>query len=158
MTAGGVLSVAGVTVVARGECSVQNSGQDTDYGTIALECAAFLEGSLVEYWDDRGMEVPVWAWMNLLAHGTAREIGECFIRPDKPRGSNRSWRVARSYLAYEVLDVTDLEFTLAQLQSSVLIPLELEMATRAEVCAWTPRQWVDMVEESLRNNLWALGQ
>ena len=79
-------------------------------------------------------------------------------RPYRPRRASRSWRVARSYLAYKVLDLTDLEFTLADLQSSVLIPLELEMAARADVAGWTPRQWVDFVEDALRNNLWALDQ
>jgi hypothetical protein len=78
--------------------------------------------------------------------------------PTRPRRASRSWRVARSYLAYKVLDLTDLEFTLAHLQSSVLIPLELEMAARADVAGWTPRQWVDFVEDALRNNLWALDQ
>ena len=38
----------------------------------------------------------------------------------------------------------------------MLIPLELEMAARADVADWTPRQWVDLVEDTLRNNLWAL--
>ena len=104
------------------------------------------------------MEVPVWAWMNLLAHGTARQIGECVFRPDRPRRAGRSWRVARSYLAFEVLDLTEVEFTLAELQSSVLIPLELEMAARPDVAGWTPRQWVDLVEEALRTELWALDQ
>jgi hypothetical protein len=137
---------------------VRNSEQDTAYGTIALESEAFLEGSLVEYWDDKGVEIPVWAWMNLLAHGTAREIGQCVIHPDLPRHASRSWRVARSYLAYEVLDVTDLEFTLAQLQSSVLIPFELEMASRPDVVGWTPRQWVDLVEDALRAALSVLDQ
>jgi hypothetical protein len=135
---------------------VQNSEQHTACGTIALECEAFLDGTLAEYWDDKGMDVPVWAWMNMLAHGSARRIGECVLRPSRPRPASRSWRVARSYLAYEVLDLTDLEFTLAELQSTVLVPLELEMAARADVAAWTPRQWVDLVEDALRNNLCAL--
>ena len=137
---------------------MHDSEQDTGSGTIAVESEAFLSGSLVEYWDDNGIAVPVWAWMNLLAHGTARQIGECVLRPDAPRRVGRSWRGARSYLAFEVLDLTDVDFTLAELQSSVLIPLELEMAARPDVAGWTPRQWVDLVEDALRNNLWALDQ
>ena len=115
---------------------MQNGEQDTAYGTIALESEAFLLGNLVEYRDDKGIKVPVWAWMNRLAHGSALQIGECVIRSDKPRRIGRSWRVARSYLAFEVLDLTDLQFTLAELQSSVLIPLELEMAARPDVAGW----------------------
>jgi hypothetical protein len=131
---------------------------DTACGTIALECEAFLDGTLAEYWDDRGMDVPVWTWMNLLAHGAARQIGECVLRPIRPRRASRSWYVARSYLAFEVLDLTDLEFTLAEMQASVLVPLELEMASRPDVEGWTPRQWVNLVEDALRNNLSALDQ
>jgi hypothetical protein len=93
-----------------------------------------------------------------LAHGDPRQIGECVLRPYRPRWATHSCRVARSSLAYEVLDLTDLEFTQADLQSSVLIPLELEMAARADVAGWTPRQWGDVVEDALRNNLWALDQ
>ena len=78
--------------------------------------------------------------------------------PTSPGEPRRSWRVARSYLAFEVLDLTDLECTLAELQSSVLIPLELDMAARPDVAGWTPRQWVDLVEDALRDNLWALDQ
>jgi hypothetical protein len=148
-----IAPVAGASLGGKGERNVQNSEQETAYGTIALECEAFLGGTLAEYWDDKGMEVPVWTYMNLLAHGDARRIGECVLRPDWPRRASRSWRVARSYLAFEVLDLTDLEFTLADLQATVLIPLELEMAARADVAGWTPRQWVDMVEEALRNSL-----
>jgi hypothetical protein len=148
--------VAGAALGGKGERDVQNSEQYTACGTIVLECEAFLGGTLAEYWDDKGAEVPVWAWMNLLAHGTARQIGHCVLRPFRSRQGSRSWHVARSYLAYEVLDLTDLEFTLAELQSTVLIPLELEMAERDEVSDWTPRQWVDVVEDALRANLWAL--
>ena len=131
-----------------------HGGDDyTRCGTIVLECEAFLDGTLADYWDDKGVSVPPWAWLNLLAHGSVRQIGECCLLPSWPQGASRSWRVARSSLAFEVLDLTDLEFTLADLQASVLIPLELEMAARADVADWTPRQWVDLFEDALRNNL-----
>jgi hypothetical protein len=71
------------------------------------------------------------------------------VRLSWPEGASRSWRVARSCLAYNVLDLTDLEFTVADLQSSVLIPLELELAARDDVADWTPRQWVNAVEDTL---------
>ena len=135
---------------------MQNSEQDTAYGTIALESEAFLLGSLVEFWDEKGIDVPVWAYMNLLAHGTVRQIGECIFGDNNPGRTGLGWRVARSYLAFDVLDLTDLEFTLAELQSSVLIPLELEMAARPDVADWTPRQWVNLVEDTLRHAFWAL--
>jgi hypothetical protein len=150
-------SGGGSALGGKGE-HVHNSEQQTACGTIALECEAFLGGTLAEYWDDKGIDVPVWAWMNLLAHGSARQIGECVLRPSRPRPASRSWRVARSYLGYEVLDLTDLEFTLAELQATLLIPLELEMAARSDVAAWTPRQWVDVVEDALRNNLCSLDE
>ena len=137
---------------------MHNDQQDAAYGAIALESEAFLLGSLVEYWDEMSMEVPVWAWMNSLAHGTAGQIGGCVIHSDTSRSVARSWRVARSHLALEVLDLTDVEFTLAELQSSVLIPLELEMAARPDVAGWTPRQWVDLVEGALRETLRAPDQ
>ena len=96
--------------------------------------------------------------MNLLAHGSVRRVGECVLRPYGRQRGSRGWRAARTYLAYEVLDLTDLEFTLADLQATLLIPLELEMAGRDDDADWTPRQWVDLVEDALRAHLWALDQ
>lgn len=128
----------------------------TTCGTIAVECEKFLGGTLAEYWDDMGMDVPVWAWMNLLSHGDARQIGQCIFRPNPPGPSSRDWRIARAYLAYEVLDLTDLEFTLAELQWRVLIPLELEMSAQPEADDWTPRQWVDQVEHAMGHQIAAL--
>jgi len=118
---------------------------------LALECEAFLNGTLAEYWDERGVDVPVWAWTNLLAHGSEGQIGESVLRPNRPRRAARSWRIARSYLAYRVLDHADAECTLADMQASVLVPLELEMAARPETGHWTPRQWVDTVDNAIRN-------
>ena len=74
---------------------------------LAMECGAFLDGTLAEYWDERGVVVPVWAWTNLLAHGTEELMGE-MRRPSlsQPVGRVCSWRIARSHLAYEILELT----------------------------------------------------
>lgn len=124
--------------------------QQAGCSTIAAECEAFLYGTLAEYWDDKGICVPVWAWLNLLAHGTETQVAETALRSGRHRRTARSWRIARSYLAYEVLDLLDAEFTLADMQASVLIPLELEMAARPEVTRWSPRQWVQRVDTAIR--------
>ncbi len=104
------------------------------------------------------MVVPVWAWTNLLAHGSEELIGESVARPYRPRRAGRSWRIARSHLAHQMLDVTDARCTLSDLQTTVLIPLELEMAARPEVSRWRPRQWVDTVDMAIRNQHSAAGQ
>lgn len=130
---------------------MQKPDQRTGGATVALECEAFLNGTLAEYWDEKGAVVPVWAWMNLLAHGSVEQITETVARPSRPRRAVRNWRIARSYLATEVLDLADAEFTLRDMQSAILVPLELEMAARPEVGRWTPRQWLDVVDYAIRN-------
>jgi hypothetical protein len=125
---------------------------------LATECGAFLDGTLAEYWDQRGVVVPVWSWMNLLAHGSEELICESVARPSRPRRPGRSWWVARSYLAYEVLDRVDAPGALSDLQRDVLIPLELEMAARPETVGWTPRHWVDTVDRALRDQRSTLEQ
>jgi hypothetical protein len=119
---------------------------------LATECAAFLNGTLAEYWDEKGLVVPVWAWMNLLAHGSEGLIGDSVWLPYRLRRAARSWRIARTYLAYQVLDVTDADFTLEDLQASILIPLELELAARDDVSRWTPRQWADTVDRVIHQH------
>ena len=118
---------------------------------VAQECEAFLNGTLAEYWEDKGVVVPVWAWINLLAHGSRAQIAHSVSRPGRVRRPGRSWAIARTYMAYEVLDLVDDEFTLADMQATVLVPLELEMAARSEVGRWSPRQWVDTVDFAIRN-------
>ncbi len=125
---------------------------------LAMECGAFLDGTLAEYWDERGVDVPVWAWTNLLAHGSEQLIGECVSDAPRPRGSDRSWRIARSYLAYQMLQLVDARCTLPDLQWSVLIPLELEMAARPEFSRLTPARWMELVDTAIRNQHSALEQ
>ncbi|HWF15779.1 MAG TPA: hypothetical protein VG244_06320 [Acidimicrobiales bacterium] len=124
---------------------------------LAMESEAYLNGTLAEFWEEQGTDVPVWTWTNLLAHGTGGQIDDCVHRPAKPRRTGRSWRIARCYLAYEVLDLTSEDMTLEELQSTVLIPLELELAAHPEVGHWTPRRWVDAVDAAIRNQHSTLG-
>jgi hypothetical protein len=59
--------------------------------------------------------------------------------------------VARSYLALEILGLLDESLSLEDLQCEVLVPLELELSSCAEVTRWTPTQWLEAVDSVLRN-------
>jgi hypothetical protein len=118
---------------------------------LANECSAFLNGTLAEYWDDKGRTVPVWAWTNLLAHGDEDRIADIVMRPRCDRRMAREWSVARSYLALEILGLLDESLSLEDLQCEVLVPLELELSSRPEVSRWTPTQWLETVDAALRN-------
>jgi hypothetical protein len=122
-----------------------------DDSVLVQECEAFLEGTLAEHLDERGIVVPVWAWTNLLAHGGPEQITDCVCSPDHLRRSDRDWSVARALVAFEIFDLMEAGYLLEDLQQDVLIPLELEMASRPEVSRWAPRQWLDSVETAIRS-------
>jgi hypothetical protein len=131
--------------------------RDLPGDVLALECEAYLNGTLAEFWEEQGTWVPVWTWTNLLAHGSESQILDSLQRPPRPRRTGRSWRVARTYLANQVMELASEECPLEELQSTILCPLELELAARPEVERWTPRRWVDMVAEVIRNQQSTMG-
>lgn len=131
--------------------------RDLPGGVLGVECEAYLNGTLAEFWEEQGTAVPVWTWTNLLAHGSESQLHESLYHSARPRRTGRSWRIARSYLAFQVLDLASEDFTLEQFQSAALLPLELELAARPEVDRWTPRRWVDTVEELIRSQHSTLG-
>jgi len=118
---------------------------------VAAGCEAFLTGTLAEYWERQGSTVPVWAWTNLLAHGSADLIVESITCPARSSRVVRSWRTARSSMGNLLLEIADGPRRLRTLQSEILIPLELEMATLPAVREWTPRQWAAAVDWAIRN-------
>ena len=63
--------------------------------------------------------------------------------------SGQEWCEARSYLAAEVLDLVREFGPLDEIQRTVLVPLELELASCTDVAWWGPRQWVTGVEGAL---------
>lgn len=103
------------------------------------ECEAFLAGTYVELCEARGEAVPVWAWMNLLAHGTEDQLRGGIVQHASGAGP---WRHARGFLAGELLDRVDTaQLSLPEFQATVLVPLELEMACSGAM-RWQPRQLV----------------
>jgi hypothetical protein len=114
---------------------------------LARETEWFLVGRPAEHIYLDGGAVPLWAWMNLLAHGTVEDLrSRPGTFPDAPR-SLQPWVAARRYLADEVLDVVDHGSALLTVQREALIPLELDlMHAPADLC---PADWVGMVTSAL---------
>jgi hypothetical protein len=84
------------------------------------------------------LEVPVWAWVNLLAHGSEDELRA--VRDAPPRLWSDEWQQARRLLAAEVLLLAEELGTLREVQDKVLIPMELSLAASRDAATWRPRQ------------------
>jgi len=123
----------------------QTSGEE-----LIGECEAFLSGRFAERLGAHKGSVPVWAWTNLLAHGSERtlHVTSAMNRSLRSRQKNE-WLRARAYLAHELLALARADDSLTDIQASVLVPLELELASRAEVAQWDHHRWVRVVEDAL---------
>ena len=111
---------------------------DDAYGEeLAAECEAFLDGDYVERCETRGVSVPPWAWMNVLAHGTEAEIRAAAAnRPEHDEG-----RQALAFVAGELVDlIDDGSMDLEVFQRDVLIPLELDVMGCPATTSWRPGQ------------------
>lgn len=115
---------------------------------LIADSEAFLTGRLAEALAERGEPVPVWAWVNVLAHGDVQGLRRAAATIDGRHGS-RPWRHARSRLARRVLALACDEEELRTLQAEVLAPLELDLAAVPEVERLTPVSLLFIVEDAL---------
>jgi hypothetical protein len=115
------------------------SGQE-----LAASCEAFLAGRYVEDLDRRGRRVPVWAWTNLLAHGSRGALRRA-LRSARRESAGSVWGTARAEACRELLRVTEDGPSLRRLQHDVLVPLELSLAAEANITWWTPENWTAAV-------------
>jgi hypothetical protein len=113
------------------------------------ECEAFLRGRYVEHLESRALAVPVWAWTNLLAHGTSDDLRQAAAGSQVGPVSTRDWRAARAYVAAELLEATVRGQPLGATQRELLVPLELRLAARSDVERWAPQRWVMTVRSSI---------
>jgi hypothetical protein len=100
---------------------------------LVRECGAFLVGSLALESSKTGQSPRHWEWLNLLAHGSEEQV-TALANDDlatEPRTvQDTKWFAALSFLAAQMLDVIAAGgATLAEVQRSVLVPLELELAS-----------------------------
>lgn len=113
---------------------------------LAEECTAFLIGRYADLLSTDGMPVPVWAWLNLLAHGTQDELR----RAACDLATCDGWAQARAFMAGEVCDAIDSgPAILDQLQRHVLVPLELEVAACPSASRWSSPQLVGRLVSEL---------
>jgi hypothetical protein len=111
--------------------------RSTSAAGLVEECEAFIDGQVAELAGAWGVPVPVWAWMNLLAHGTEDELRE---EATAHPGSDR-WRQARAFVAGELVDLIDAgRVSLAEFQRDVLMPLELDVMSCRAADQWSPGQ------------------
>jgi hypothetical protein len=101
------------------------------------ECESFLAGAYVERCEGRGEPVPVWAWMNVLAHGTDAEL--------RAAASNRSGsdegHQALAFVAGELVDlIDDGALDLETFQREQLVPLELDVIACPATSGWSAPQ------------------
>jgi hypothetical protein len=122
-----------------------------DAADLVADAEAFLNGHLVERGDFLGRYIPAWEWTNLLAHGTTQELeAESHGVWSRWDGTVAvQWRRARTFLAGEVLEYAQEHGSLAEVQTSVLVPLELDLASDPRVRLWLPTRWAQAVESAL---------
>lgn len=96
---------------------------------LVRECEAFMSGRLAEEMELARQPVPSWAWINMLAHGSPRQLRlmaggalvDQFVEAE-------AWERGLSFLAREVLAVVEqYRCGIEDVQHQVLVPLELEM-------------------------------
>jgi hypothetical protein len=89
------------------------------------ECEAFLVGTYPAWLAHHGLDIPAWAWLNPLAHGSSDELTALAAQqhPD-PGGAGASWPDVVAALAAELLD----DDNPARRQRGSLVPLELQLA------------------------------
>ena len=116
---------------------------------LVADAEAFVLGSLVSSYEQRGDWVPPWAWLNLLAHANEQELASSTTLAPGPATHYAEWLAARSYLATEVLQVAATWGSLRHLQENALRPLELELAASPKVALWNPARLVQRTESVL---------
>ena len=119
---------------------------------LVSDCEAFLLGTYVEHLEMRTRPVPVWAWTNLLAHGSREDLSAAAADRHGGWSSSHRWRLARALVASEVLQAVRRGATLADLQREVLVPIELAIADHRGARAWTQQRWLDTVRSALRGS------
>jgi hypothetical protein len=107
------------------------------------ECEAFLRGKYLPWLLAEGLPVPGWAWLNRAAHASYEEIGRHVHELGVPE---QPCCYPHAALLIEGILVIDVQPShLAEVQRTVVVPLELEMIAQT----LSPRAAMDRVARAL---------
>jgi len=111
---------------------------------------AFLGGDLVEHLVSERQPVPAWAVLNKLAHATVQELADLAGPDGDPASDERApcWKRSQRSLAAELLEGATTD-GLAEIQRTVLVPLELWMIDRSRSETITSRRVIQTATEVL---------
>jgi hypothetical protein len=103
---------------------------------MVLACDAYLDGRYIEYLAASQRPIPPWAWLNVIAHSSRERLEALASCPADAveaavRAHVEEWQLTLTVLARTALDKAVDEQRLRTLQSSVMVPLELELIGRA---------------------------
>ena len=125
----------------RSDLDASEARESDERTPFADECASFLAGQWCDEFDD-GRPVPVWAWVNQVAHADEATLRISAVAQPSDRRSDR----VRSTLARAVLAAADGGRELPDLQRELLVPIELSLMTDD---AHSPRHVVELVTAAL---------
>jgi len=123
----------------RGERALQFEVEE-----LVKDVAAMLSGRVAQRWDSG--DVPGWGWVNELAHADWETLAA--LADGTPLVRRSAWDGAVRFLAAEVVSAARSPSGLSQLQSSALIPLELDMLAGGRTPA-TPIELVQLVRDGI---------
>jgi hypothetical protein len=119
---------------------------------LVRETEAFLTGNLAVERLVRGEATSDWEWVNVLAHASEDRLSilAAGVPAQRRRKSDERWSRALVVLARRLLAVAAEDgASVEELQSSVLVPLELELAADHHPRRRGPDQTVQLVLERL---------
>lgn len=119
---------------------------------LVAECEAFLSGHYAQCLANENHPIPTWAWLNALAHGSEDDITALAVGEPTRLGSQGTsvWHQALAFLAQELMSkATRRGCSLADLQRSTLVPIELELASRQAQASVDAPKFVSRVLSAL---------
>jgi hypothetical protein len=110
---------------------------DTDF---ADECEAFLAGHWAETREDNARPLPMWAWLNPIAHGDVEQVRALGAVANPSSGPER----LQAAVARAVLNAVSAS-ELPRVQRELLVPLELRLLGSPA----SPRQVLELITDAL---------
>lgn len=114
---------------------------------VLAQAEELMCGGVAAGYHKRGADVPGWAHVNLLAHGSYQDLAHIAARAGLRHPS--TWDSAVGGLAQDLIRLDLNGSALRELQVAALVPLELELLSHRQREPATPAQLITLVRGAL---------